>query len=267
MTTQLTKIYEEQLKESYIQQIEKNAANGVASLDSSTRISINVLPANITEAINNASITQKGVVQLSNDYTGTSQTLATTEKALSDGLYQVRTYITTTILFIVGTGTDSDTVKYITAGTTNLDCSSVWPSTTLYGITLFRNGLYKLGSTDWTYSSANKIVYLTESAAANDNIVVVFDAVMNGEAIAGIGYSKAEMDYLLSLKSDINSPAFTGIPTAPTVANSVNSDQIATTAYVQNAFTEYIGGRKIVVSTTTPTGTFSDGDIWIQPEA
>lgn len=43
-------------------------------------------------------------------------------------------------------------------------------------------------------------------------------------------------------KADIADPDFTGTPTAPTATGGTNTDQIATTAFVQNAINSLIGG-------------------------
>ena len=70
-----------------------------------------------------------------------------------------------------------------------------------------------------------------------------------------------------ALKANINSPALTGTPTSPTNTTATNnSNQIATNQFVQNAFSYYMGGRKIVVSNSVPTGTFSKYDIWFETE-
>lgn len=45
-----------------------------------------------------------------------------------------------------------------------------------------------------------------------------------------------------ALKADLNSPALTGTPTAPTAAPSTNTTQLATTAFVQNAVASVSGG-------------------------
>lgn len=65
----------------------------------------------------------------------------------------------------------------------------------------------------------------------------------------------------VSLKSNIESPTFTGTPTAPTAAIGTNTTQLATTAYVQNAinrnylsyyrfFTDFISGYGSGTSTS-----------------
>lgn len=46
----------------------------------------------------------------------------------------------------------------------------------------------------------------------------------------------------LNLKANLASPALTGTPTAPTAASATNTTQIATTAFVQTAVSNLIGG-------------------------
>jgi hypothetical protein len=50
-------------------------------------------------------------------------------------------------------------------------------------------------------------------------------------------------------KADKNSPAFTGTPTAPTAATSVNSTQIATTAFVKAAITALVNSSPAALDT------------------
>lgn len=49
------------------------------------------------------------------------------------------------------------------------------------------------------------------------------------------GYLKTSVDDLLGAKAPLASPAFTGVPTAPTAAEGTDTTQIATTAFVQAA--------------------------------
>lgn len=61
----------------------------------------------------------------------------------------------------------------------------------------------------------------------------------------------------ISSKADINSPALTGTPTAPTAATSTNTTQIATTAFVQTAIGAALTGVIVMWSgsvATIPTG-------------
>lgn len=71
----------------------------------------------------------------------------------------------------------------------------------------------------------------------------------------------ANINNSLNNKANINSPTFTGTPTAPTPENGDNSTKIATTAFVVNAMSSSGGGTEIVVSTTQPPGQ-SVGDFW-----
>lgn len=67
----------------------------------------------------------------------------------------------------------------------------------------------------------------------------------NPTTVAGYGltdvYTKTQIDSALQAKANTASPTLTGIPKAPTPAVSTNSDQIATTAFVQAMFTALIG--------------------------
>lgn len=61
----------------------------------------------------------------------------------------------------------------------------------------------------------------------------------------------------ISSKADINSPALTGTPTAPTAATSTNTTQVATTAFVQTAIGAALTGVIVMWSgsvATIPTG-------------
>ncbi|WP_110950430.1 phage tail-collar fiber domain-containing protein [Pseudomonas bohemica] len=70
-------------------------------------------------------------------------------------------------------------------------------------------------------------------------------AANNPTTVAGYGltdvYTKTQIDSALQAKANTASPTFTGIAKAPTPAVSNNSDQIATTAFVQAMFTALIG--------------------------
>lgn len=65
-------------------------------------------------------------------------------------------------------------------------------------------------------------------------------------------------------KADLESPAFTGEPTAPTPVEGDSSTKIATTEFVQNALQSGAGesGTTVVVSDTDPGDTLKIGDFW-----
>lgn len=58
----------------------------------------------------------------------------------------------------------------------------------------------------------------------------------------------------LEQKAPLESPALTGIPTAPTASNGTNTTQIATTAFVQNAVQGAGGSYTLPVASSTTLG-------------
>jgi hypothetical protein len=68
----------------------------------------------------------------------------------------------------------------------------------------------------------------------------------------------------INLRATINSPAFTGTVTAPTVSVSDTSTKVATTAYVKAATQYWDGSRKFVSTSSPSSGDGSDGDFWFQ---
>ena len=75
---------------------------------------------------------------------------------------------------------------------------------------------------------------------------------------------KALADSVASIstnKADIDSPALTGSPTAPTVSpNTDSSTKIATTAFVQSALSNVDLSTKANIASPTFTGTVNAGD-------
>lgn len=66
---------------------------------------------------------------------------------------------------------------------------------------------------------------------------------MNGFKHTGAAAGVADTDYAImsqvNAKASLDSPAFTGTPTAPTASTADNSTQVATTAYVKSNLTSY----------------------------
>lgn len=62
-------------------------------------------------------------------------------------------------------------------------------------------------------------------------------------------YTKTEVDNALALKSNINSPTFTGVPSAPTAAASTNTTQIATTAFVRTEISNLVASAPAALDT------------------
>lgn len=65
----------------------------------------------------------------------------------------------------------------------------------------------------------------------------------------------------LAEKANIASPAFSGVPTAPTASAGTNNTQIATTAFVQSAVASAGGGGTTIVVSASDPGV-STGDLW-----
>lgn len=70
--------------------------------------------------------------------------------------------------------------------------------------------------------------------------------------ISQIQVGTTTYDLIDSTKASINSPIFEGIPQAPTATSTENSDQIATTKFVQNLFSS-IDGSNLDISISTET--------------
>jgi hypothetical protein len=83
-------------------------------------------------------------------------------------------------------------------------------------------------------------------------IINLADGTVSGDAV-----NKGQLD----LKADLASPAFTGVPTAPTQTPNNNSTQIATTAYVDNAVSSVSVAPSIVGSSGSPTAITAAGGI------
>lgn len=79
---------------------------------------------------------------------------------------------------------------------------------------------------------------------------------------------RSDVENLKTTKANLNSPALTGTPTAPTPATEDNDTSIATTAFVKNSinaqdFGDFTGINKITYGTASPSGG-NNGDIYIQ---
>ncbi len=120
------------------------------------------------------------------------------------------------------------------------------------------------------------------------------DALLTGNPLKVVKGTEIDDEFnsiqtAVNSKANINSPDFSGTPTAPTASASTSTTQIANTAFVQSTFgqSDIIGTPQIVdaavtdakiadglnakgtrtVSTSAPTGG-ANGDIWYRvPEA
>ncbi|EDI3029200.1 tail fiber protein [Escherichia coli] len=162
-----------------------------------------------------ASITQKGLVQLSSATNSDSETMAATPKAVKSikDLADTKAPIESPSL----TGTPS-------APTAAQGTNSTQIANTAFvkaAITALING------------APGTLDTLKEIAAAINNDPNFSTTVNNA----------------LALKAPLASPALTGIPTAPTAAQGTNNTQIATTAYVRAAISALVGSSPEALDT------------------
>ncbi len=162
-----------------------------------------------------ASTTQKGLVQLSSETNSDSKTMAATPKAVKSvkDLADTKAPIESPSL----TGTPS-------APTAAQGTNSTQIANTAFvkaAITALING------------APGTLDTLKEIAAAINNDPNFSTTVNNA----------------LALKAPLASPALTGIPTAPTAAQGTNNTQIATTAYVRAAISALVGSSPEALDT------------------
>jgi hypothetical protein len=130
-----------------------------------------------------------------------------------------------------------------------------------------------------SYSPELTGVPLTPTAGLGDNSDQIASTafVMNQDAEreyqtnltiqANVDAINTDMTNRLALKADLESPEFTGAPTAPHPVFGANTAQIATTQYVQIA-TNYWGGSAKFVSTNYPDPSAGEiGDFWFRIES
>lgn len=93
---------------------------------------------------------------------------------------------------------------------------------------------------------------------ANDALV----AAISPAPVPSLGYHLTRKDYvdgLVATKAPTNSPALTGVPTAPTPATATNTTQLATTAFVQSLLAQQPSGIQVSNSAPLMNGVVSPG--------
>lgn len=109
---------------------------------------------------------------------------------------------------------------------------------------VFLNGALLVRTVDYAATDGSTVV-LTVAGQSGDVIEIISPNTLD---IANV-YDKTEIDSLLSLKSNLNSPTFTGIPLAPTAASGTNTTQIATTAFVRTEVANLIASAPTALDT------------------
>ncbi|EAW5391887.1 phage tail protein [Salmonella enterica] len=162
-----------------------------------------------------ASTTQKGLVQLSSATNSDSETMAATPKAVKSikDLADTKAPIESPSL------TGTPTAPTAAQGTNNTQIANT--AFVKAAITALING------------APGTLDTLKEIAAAINNDPNFSTTINNA----------------LALKAPLASPALTGIPTAPTAAQGTNNTQIATTAYVRAAISALVGSSPEALDT------------------
>jgi len=181
----------------------------------------------VSDAVNSTSST----VAASSKAVKTAYDLAASKTSNTGTVTKVSTGIGLTGGDITTTGTVKAKLKTETART--IDSLSADTSTTkLYPVVADKSGYLAVG-VPWTDS--DHITSATTSGSGNAVTAISADA--NGALTVTKGTTFLTSHQDISGKANLASPAFSGTPTAPTAANGTNNTQIATTAFVMNAFT------------------------------
>ncbi|EPD1252037.1 tail fiber protein, partial [Escherichia coli] len=162
-----------------------------------------------------ASTTQKGLVQLSSETNSDSETMAATPKAVKS----VKDLADTKAPIESPSLTGTPTAPTAAQGTNNTQIANT--AFVKEAITALING------------APGTLDTLKEIAAAINNDPNFSTTINNA----------------LALKAPLASPALTGIPTAPTAAQGTNNTQIATTAYVRAAISALVGSSPEALDT------------------
>ncbi|EIP3275939.1 tail fiber protein [Escherichia coli] len=162
-----------------------------------------------------ASTTQKGLVQLSSETNSDSETMAATPKAVKS----VKDLADTKAPIESPSLTGTPTAPTAAQGTNSTQIANT--AFVKAAITALING------------APGTLDTLKEIAAA-----------INNDPNFGTTINNA-----LALKAPLASPALTGVPTAPTAAQGTNNTQIATTAYVRAAISALVGSSPEALDT------------------
>ncbi|HFN6608220.1 TPA: tail fiber protein, partial [Escherichia coli] len=162
-----------------------------------------------------ASTTQKGLVQLSSETNSDSETMAATPKAVKS----VKDLADTKAPIESPSLTGTPTAPTAAQGTNSTQIANT--AFVKSAITALING------------APGTLDTLKEIAAAINNDPNFSTTIHNA----------------LALKAPLASPALTGIPTAPTAAQGTNNTQIATTAYVRAAISALVGSSPEALDT------------------
>ncbi|WP_438791134.1 tail fiber protein, partial [Escherichia coli] len=191
-------------------------------------------PWNQITGVPTASLTAKGITQLSSATNSTSEVLAATPKAvkaaydLANGKYTAQD-ATTTQKGIVQLSSDTNSTSETLAAT---------PKAVKAAYDLAAGKAPSSHTHPW-----NQITGVPTASLTAKGITQLSSATNStSEVLAATPKAVKSVKDLADTKAPIESPSLTGTPTAPTAAQGTNSTQIANTAFVKAAITALING-------------------------
>jgi hypothetical protein len=123
------------------------------------------------------------------------------------------------------------------------------------------------------YANLNAIYANLAVRAENDNDLLARINAANAQILLRDTISRVDTINLaidtalqanLWYKANINSPDFTGVPTAPTVSTTDVSNKIATTSFVKDREPYWDGSRRFISSNAPTSADGVNGDIWFK---
>ena len=132
-------------------------------------------------------------------------------------------------------GTDGKVLTANSSTTTGLE----WVSPTVYATVANLSTL------------SNTVTDISGNASTLSNTVTTLSANVStlSNTVTTLSANVSTLSNTVTLKANIASPALTGVPTAPTAANTVNNTQIATTAYVKTVIGDLINSAPETLDT------------------
>ncbi|MGX5413235.1 tail fiber protein (plasmid) [Escherichia coli] len=216
-------------------------------------------PWNQITGVPTASLTAKGITQLSSATNSTSEVLAATPKAvkaaydLANGKYTAQDATTTQkgiVQLSSATNSDSETMAATPKAVKSIkdlaDTKAPIESPSLTGTPTAPTAAQGTNSTQIANTAFVKaaITALINGAPGTLDTLKEIAAAINNDP----NYSTT-INNALALKAPLASPALTGVPTAPTAAQGTNNTQIATTAYVRAAISALVGSSPEALDT------------------
>ena len=200
--------------------------NAITGLDTRVTSNTSSITSNTTDiASNTASITANTSAIVSLDTRVTSNTTSIT--ANTNAIAGLDTRVTSNTSSITSNTTDiASNTASITANTIAIAGLETRVTSNTNSITANTSNI--ASNTASITSNANAIVDLDTRVTSNTASIT-----SNSSAISGLDSRVTSNTSDIALRATINSPSFTGTPTAPTAPSGTNTNQIATTAFVE----------------------------------